>query len=1109
MKSLPDIRGLGAAWRGLRSRHDATVRPSRLSPGYLARCVLLLAICLALAPAGRARAGNTTITFDDLPVGTPLTSQYHTLGVDFAPTPPSPYPVISQTAYASSGTQVANMGGRCGTEFCGNGGIKAHFTSCHAQVQLHVGSLQLQQETGFEPNAMDLFAYDKDGNVVGQASGDTTPHFGTVLSVTSPAANIYSFTVRPHGGVVGPGWNLGIDDLSFDAPNAACAPYYVLTSSAYPPPTTITLGGTPPLAVTRGGTATTTFLAHRSAGWTDTITFGASAVPRVTASFSPPSVAGPGDSMVTLTLAADAQAPVGTTKMTITGMSTTTSAQALAQPLVIPVLVRGLLADARVTGIEVTQGIQLPALDERGGAMGNVVPYHGIRLIQGGVTVARVFADSRDLGPAGTVSPPPSLRLSGADSGGQALPGSPLSPEFAPHSLPLEATDFVSEGQRIDPAGAYVFTLPASWSVPGLSLTAQLDPGTPGSATQCSDDPQCASNNSFTLSGITFVPGGQLTIEPVELRVNDTPMADPAGIFAPAINLLPAAQGNAVVTNYGGMVDISGIESSSAAAQATACTDPTTKACKDIWGDSADKAWLALSNFMDNAAPSGAFSDPATVPGQVVIGVYPQQYAAAGTVGAESNNYNGRSMAIVTGCDTATVPCTPYRPLSADAHELGHALGREHASGCNGGGSNGQVAEGWPNDEKGYIQGVGLDARPGSGGASGPYRILAYTYGQPIYDFMSYCAQVGSGETDDWISVPGWNEEIDSQPWLPPFSKTTTTFSTPAGRVASLRVADADPRLLVRGFLDHAGKVVVTEVEPLLPGVTVPLPAAQAPIFSTAGYRIVTRDAHGARLADMPVDATRSHVDGNGRGIPGSGTTLLYAVVPASGAASLSIVQHGTTLFQRVAPPHIPGVAIVAPAAGATVGRAPALTPSVGTPPSTVKVAWQTTDPDSVPRMAMVDYSADGGTTWRPVYLGPDKGGADLSSTYFAGSRAARIRVRVNDGFHEGMAVSGVFVALGAPPTVRIDSPVAGAHGTLLTDFSLRGTAFDDADRPLRGRSLAWSVDGRQVGSGGQVTVSSLGYGTHQVRLQATDAGGRTGSAVVSVTVCCKLTLAR
>lgn len=1103
MKRSPNIRSFGVAWRGLRSRRDAIARPSRLSPGYLARCILLLAICLALAPAGRAFAGNTTITFENIPPitippvslspGTALTSQYHNRGVDF---PPSPRVVLVQTAYASSGTQVADIGGRCYVEICDESGIRASFTSCHMQVQLHVGSLAPQQETTFKADTVVLVAYDKDGNVVGQASGNTTPHFGTVLSVTSPAANIYAFSIAPKNHSTVANTDLGIDDLSFDNQSAACTPYYTLSRTAHP--TTVTIGGTQPVAVLRGGSATIPFFIHASANWAGTIALAASAVPvGVSPSFSTQSVSGPGDTLATLTLTAAADAPLGPTQMTVSASSATPNAEAEAEAasLTIPVLVQG-LADARVTGIEITQGIQSPTLDTPSQGSSSAT-YHGVRLVEDGVTVVRVFVDSRDLGPNGTISPPPALLLSARDDKGNLLSGSPRGPQFTPVALPLGEATSVPLTQRLDPGGAYVFDMPASWTVNGLSLTAQLDakPGSAsGSAVQCSDDPQCASNNSFTLSGITFVPAqGDLTIEPVELRVNNTPLADPNGIFGPALNLLPAAQGRAGVGHYYGTVDITDIASS-----------PTT------YADDGARAWDALVQFMDNAAPTGVFvagtSNYAQYGplGQVVIGVYPQRFDVPNGIGGMTKGYTDSPVAVVSGCDSAITGCTPSRPLSSDAHELGHALGRLHASGCNGGGSNGQRAESWPPDEQGNIHGVGLDRRPGSGGASGPYAIIAPT----AFDFMSYCAQRGGGDTNDWISVPGWNEEIDSQGWPPAWSADKkTTFSAPAGRVAQMRVTGADPQLLVRGFLDHAGKVVVTEVEPLLPGIAVPLPAAQAPILSTAGYRIVTRDAHGARLTDVPVDATRSHVDGNGRGIAGSNTTFLYAVVPASGAASLSIVQHGTTLFQRVAPPHIPSVAIVAPATGATVGRATTFTLSVGTAPSTVRVAWQTADPDSVPRIAMVDYSADGGTTWRPVYLGPDKGSVDLSSTYFAGSRTARVRVRVNDGFHEGLAVSGLFAALGAPPTVRIDSPVAGAHGTIFGGFSLRGTAFDDANRPLRGRSLAWSVDGRQVGSGGQVMVSDLDYGTHQVSLQATDGGGRTGSAVVSVTVCCNLTL--
>ena len=69
---------------------------------------------------------------------------------------------------------------------------------------------------------------------------------------------------------------------------------------------------------------------------------------------------------------------------------------------------------------------------------------------------------------------------------------------------------------------------------------------------------------------------------------------------------------------------------------------------------------------------------------------------------------------------------------------------------------------------------------------------------------------------------------------------------------------------------------------------------------------------------------------------------------------------------------------------------------------------------------ASVDSSGDGGHTWQSVYIGPDRGAARIPGSYFAASRRARLRVRVNDGFDEGVATSGIFTSRAAPPVVTI-----------------------------------------------------------------------------------------
>jgi hypothetical protein len=151
--------------------------------------------------------------------------------------------------------------------------------------------------------------------------------------------------------------------------------------------------------------------------------------------------------------------------------------------------------------------------------------------------------------------------------------------------------------------------------------------------------------------------------------------------------------------------------------------------------------------------------------------------------------------------------------------------------------------------------------------------------------------------------------------------------------------------------------------------------------------------------------------------------------------------------------------------------------------------------------IATIDYSSDGGRTWKTVLIKPDRGRAMLPSYYFPQSRDARLRVRVNDGFNEGAVISRPFVSLGSPPQVHIFSPTRTQR--IMDDASLylSGVAFDDRSRPLTGHALRWYAGRRLLGSGAAISVTSLPPGADTIRLVATDAAGRSTVASTLVRV--------
>jgi hypothetical protein len=162
-------------------------------------------------------------------------------------------------------------------------------------------------------------------------------------------------------------------------------------------------------------------------------------------------------------------------------------------------------------------------------------------------------------------------------------------------------------------------------------------------------------------------------------------------------------------------------------------------------------------------------------------------------------------------------------------------------------------------------------------------------------------------------------------------------------------------------------------------------------------------------------------------------------------------------------------------------------------------VSWRAADADGDALRASIDYSADGGRTWRAV--ASDLGGRSvrLPARALSASRTARLRVRINDGFDTTIAVSGTFRARGAAPRVRIVTrgQSMGADAVLL----LEGSAFDDAGRPLTGRRLRWFAGRRLLGTGERLAAQGLPASTRAIRLVATDATGRSAQTQVRIRV--------
>jgi hypothetical protein len=326
----------------------------------------------------------------------------------------------------------------------------------------------------------------------------------------------------------------------------------------------------------------------------------------------------------------------------------------------------------------------------------------------------------------------------------------------------------------------------------------------------------------------------------------------------------------------------------------------------------------------------------------------------------------------------------------------------------------------------------------GTGLAAAPFSLAGWS------DYLGGCA----GNT--WVSAKGWDDAVAA---LRAHAAGKPAAVTPA---AGLRVV----------------AVAVGGGAPLLVSAR---PAVAIAPRDKSGYTAVVRSRTGRVLGRATLRAGRA-----------GGVVVLDGIVPLRGASAtrlpsaatdLTISRGGTQVLERTRSAHAPTVKLTQQ-------------------PKRGSVRWKAADADHDALQAGVDYSADGGRSFRTVWSGASTGKATLPAGALGRADKALVRVRVSDGFDQATAVSKPFSVAGRAPTVTMDVPA-----TLPASAPLRlaGSATDDGFAPVA--NLRWTIDGKTAATGARATVDGLAPGRHTVRLVATDRAGRHASAHARVTV--------
>ncbi len=926
------------------------------------------------------------------------------------------------------------------------------------------------------------------GTTIPAGSDTTTLRFS--VSSSAPLVTDAKFTISATSADVSAPPPL-TDEFSIDSPGApvtveAEAPgSYIPASTAYAPVAPCSIADVTVLVGSNPLVTSDTHLALSTSGDTDGLT----------SSLSSDTV-GPthgGEVFVTLTVQRTTSENSGNAYIKITGTNGSAHASAT-----VVIQRTGLVAQ----GLYVTQGSQTDfGLLPSSGVGTSGTSYQGVQLVAGKTTVVRLYADAADT-PAGQPGPPPA-QLYGYKNG-HPLPGSPLEPDYGPSTdgtAPTPETtlpdanawasgDFVLDSELESNNNAYTFTLPYSW-VGGyldypyyppdttIKLVGQVQPYQSTGVTA-----SCAGSESYTLNKVKFTQVANAATEPqifpVPVTVKGVYPPPPAEVFNDLNAVTPLPDGGIIYYPYTGDVDITSIASTtqgpcglSPTVTGVYKTDPlnssTSESAGNACSDIKDYGVLqAVENFVQNY-------DDGALNGPHVVGVN------LGVARGLTNNIPGQ-YSVVDG--------TPdYRPLTSVSHEVFHQFGFAHASAACGG--NGVS---WPPDQLGELDGVGLNttSEPYQFIANGSPDFPASTYGKTVqataFDFMSYCAHAGGDDPNTWTAPRNWTQLIS----ILQSGSEGGGFAADEASAARAQKARAggplaapatvDPaRVSVTGFVTRSGVQIAT----VGPQVGPPGPRGS----SVDTFTLTARGSHGQVLASVPMAATTGgHFDGATGPIP---FQQISAEVPAGGIDSIQVVDAGTVMASRKRPAKAPLVRVVAPATGARVGAG-----------RRVLVRWRATNPEHLALTAIVDYSRDGGRTWRPIFDGPNKGHALLQSFFLTASRHARVRVRISDGFNQSDARSGVFIALGAPPQVTILTRlIRRMHLAGDARLQLTGQAVDQTAQVLTGRRLRWSDGPFLLGTGSAISAGPLPAGINHIRLVARDPSGRAGSATLNVIV--------
>jgi methionine-rich copper-binding protein CopC len=360
---------------------------------------------------------------------------------------------------------------------------------------------------------------------------------------------------------------------------------------------------------------------------------------------------------------------------------------------------------------------------------------------------------------------------------------------------------------------------------------------------------------------------------------------------------------------------------------------------------------------------------------------------------------------------------------------------------------------------------------PVATGANAIYGFNAKTkriYPPTTSDFMTK-------RTGSWISDYNYKCAIETL-------KARSTRSARSSRSIRSLVTAGTNTVTINGLITGISSGVIDNLVNAVATTT-----ADAP---TAGdYKMSLQTSDSTELAAYPFGPVNINVGGDSDA-SGASESAYSLILPRPDNMKRIVLydKAGTKLDERIASENAPTVRLTAPNGGETIQNdAEKLT-----------VTWDANDVDGDTLTYAIDYSLDGGTSWKALVSGYDQKSIEIDVALLAGTSQAKFRVIADDSFNSGSDESdAVFTVEGKDPEVSITSPSNGDLFISGQSINFVGQAYDKEDGKLTG---TWSSD-----RDGDLTTSQLAEdlaeGTHTITLTATDSQNQTSTSTISINV--------